>query len=64
MQNCISVNEAARRCGICRSKMFLLLRDGEGPESLKIGSRRLIPVHELDAWIARQVNETKLREAR
>jgi excisionase family DNA binding protein len=46
----VSVGEAARLAGVSRTMLYQALRSG-GLRSLKIGSRRLITIEALDAWL-------------
>jgi excisionase family DNA binding protein len=46
----VSVEEAARLAGVSRTMLYQALRSG-GLKSLKIGSRRLITIEALDAWL-------------
>jgi excisionase family DNA binding protein len=46
----VSVGEAARLAGVSRTTLYQALRSG-GLKSLKIGSRRLITIEALDAWL-------------
>jgi excisionase family DNA binding protein len=48
----VSPAEAARLSGIGRTKLYQALNSGALP-SFKIGSRRLIRISELDAWLGR-----------
>jgi len=48
----VSPGEAARLSGIGRTKLYQALNSGALP-SFKIGSRRLIRISELDAWLRR-----------
>lgn len=47
----VSPFEAARRAGIGRTKLYEAISSGDLP-SFKIGTRRLIRVSALDAWLA------------
>lgn len=47
----VSVNEAAESLGVSRTTMFGLLESGE-VRSVKVGTRRLVPVVALDAFLA------------
>ena len=50
----LNPTQAARYLGISRTRLFQLLRDG-AIDSVKLGWRtRLIPVANLDAWLAAQ----------
>jgi len=46
----VSVGEAARLAGVSRTMLYQALRSG-GLKSLKIGSRRLITIEALGAWL-------------
>jgi excisionase family DNA binding protein len=46
----VSVGEAARLAGVSRTMLYQALRSG-GLKSVKIGSRRLITIEALDAWL-------------
>jgi excisionase family DNA binding protein len=46
----VSVGEAARLAGVSRTMLYQALRSG-ALRSLKIGSRRLITIEALDAWL-------------
>ncbi len=48
--------EAARLIGVGKNVLYQLLASGE-LRSIKLGHSRLIPVAELRAWIARQLEE-------
>lgn len=48
----VSPAEAARIAGVGRTKLYQALNSGALP-SFKIGSRRLIRVSEIDAWLRR-----------
>lgn len=48
----LNVEEAAAALGIGRTMVFYLLRDGK-LRAIKIGKRTLIPVKEIEAFIAR-----------
>ncbi len=47
-----STDEAARVCGIGKTKLLEMMRCGDGPRSFKMGRRRLIEHEELAAWIS------------
>jgi len=49
----VNVDQAAAMLGFGRVLVYNLLNSGE-IASLKVGSRRLVPVAELDAFIARR----------
>ena len=46
----LSVLEAARTCGISRATVYRLIADGK-LTTLKIGSRRLVPIAAIDALL-------------
>lgn len=46
----LSVREFARRFGISTVMLYKCWREGCGPQSFKVGKRRLIPASELEAW--------------
>jgi excisionase family DNA binding protein len=48
----VSVCEAARRLSIGRTRTFELLSTGE-LESVRVGSRRLVPVSALETFVER-----------
>ena len=50
----VSVDEAARMIGISRARCYPLVMSGEIP-SITIGSRRIIPVVALRAWMDAQL---------
>lgn len=47
----VSPAEAARMAGIGRTRLYESLSSGDLP-SFKIGSRRLIRIRDLDAWLS------------
>ena len=49
----VSPAEAARMLGLGKTKLYQLLGDHE-IASVKVGTRRLIRVAELEAWLAEQ----------
>lgn len=49
----VSTTEAARLLGISRPTVYELLRQNAFP-SFQVGTRRLIPVAGLQAWVAAQ----------
>lgn len=49
----VSATEAARLLGVSRPTVYELLRRNAFP-SFHVGTRRLIPVSGLEAWIAEQ----------
>jgi len=52
----LSVEEAAAALGIGRTMVFYLLRDGK-LRAIKIGKRTLIPVREIESFLARLLGE-------
>jgi len=55
----VSPNEAARLCSIGRTTLYAALSSGE-LKSVKIGTRRLITIDAIRAWL--QDNEQKFGE--
>ena len=51
----VGFREAARRLGIGRDATYTAVREGR-IRSLSVGRRVLIPVRELDDFVAREVN--------
>jgi len=49
-RDAISIDEAARRSGLSRSRVYEALKAGD-LKSLKIGARRLIMIDALMAWL-------------
>ena len=47
----LSINEAARTCGISRATFYRLIASGK-LSTLKIGSRRLVRVEAIDALLS------------
>lgn len=52
----VSPGEAARMLGLGRTRFYQLLADND-IASIKLGTRRLIRVCDLEAWLARQCGE-------
>jgi excisionase family DNA binding protein len=50
----VGVRRAAAIAGTGRDAMYELVRSG-AVRSVQIGRKRLVPRHELDAWIAREL---------
>ncbi|WP_420132485.1 helix-turn-helix transcriptional regulator [Rhodopseudomonas sp.] len=48
----LSRSEAARRLNRCRKTMRSLEAQGLGPRTIKIGSRTVYPIADLEAYIA------------
>jgi excisionase family DNA binding protein len=46
----LSIQEAARTCGLSRATLYRLLKDGK-LTTVKIGGRRLVPVGAIDALL-------------
>ncbi len=51
----VRIKDACRMTGIGRSKLYLLIADGE-IETLKVGSMTLIPVASLEAFLGSRRN--------
>jgi excisionase family DNA binding protein len=47
----LSIREAARTCGLSRATMYRLIAEGKLP-TLKIGSRRLVPIGSIDMLLS------------
>lgn len=54
----LTVEEAAARLGISRTLAYELVRQGKIP-SLRLGRRRLVPVHALDLMLHDAVSPTR-----
>ncbi|GAN89815.1 hypothetical protein Gbfr_007_272 [Gluconobacter frateurii M-2] len=54
MTDCISMQEAARRISISKSTLERLLASGRGPETFRVGRRRLIRIEHLNVWLKNQ----------
>lgn len=52
----VSVAEAAQLIGLSRPKVYQLMQTGDFP-SFKVGTRTLIPMEELRAWVAAQAEK-------
>jgi excisionase family DNA binding protein len=52
----LSIRQAAREFGVCRTVIYELLRDGK-IKSVKIGRRRLISRDAIEAFIATLTNK-------
>lgn len=48
----ISIEEAAKMCGISRSTLYELMNSGKTPLPIKLGKRVLFDIVELEDWIA------------
>ena len=48
----LTIDEAAAACGIGRSTLYSLIDSGEGPPTLRIRRRRLVPIAGLRRWLA------------
>jgi excisionase family DNA binding protein len=46
----LSIRETARTCGLSRATLYRLLKDGK-LSTIKVGSRRLVPVAAIDALL-------------
>jgi excisionase family DNA binding protein len=51
----IAPEEAARRTGLSRSRVYQLLKTGDWPV-IRVGRRTLIPAEALHRWIAAQTS--------
>ena len=52
----VSVSEAAQLVGLSRPKVYQLMQAGDFP-SFKVGTRTLIPMDGLRAWVAAQAEK-------
>jgi len=57
----VRVEDAARQLGVGRTIVFGLIRSG-ALRSIKIGSRRLVPMTAIDEFIKQQSNDANDRE--
>ena len=49
----LRLDEVKSRCGLSRSSVYRLMRDGAFPEPLKVGLRSVRwPQAEIEAWVA------------
>lgn len=53
----LDVPDAATAAGISRSKLYALIREGEGPRTFKVGRRRLVRRQALQAWLEQLESE-------
>ncbi len=60
LTDCLSVTETAQALGLCKTKVYALLRDGALPH-LRIGRRILIPCSVLDAWVEEHITAPSVR---
>ena len=61
----MSPAEAGKRYGLARSTIYLIIELPEAPKTLKVGSRRLLPIKEYDEFMQEQythIQEKKYRE--
>ena len=47
----LSIEEAAKTCGLSRATLYRLLNDGK-LTTIKVGARRLVPVGAIDALLS------------
>lgn len=53
----ITPKEFAEVLGIGTNKAYEILRSKDGPGTIKIGTRILIPIKSLDAWVERSMGK-------
>ena len=51
----ISVPEMAHRLGISRANGYCLVHSTNGPRSIRVGKRLLVPTNELQRWISEKM---------
>ena len=56
---CLSINEAARFCGLSRSFLLRLEQEKRGPRRLKVGKRTLYLRVDLIFWLEAHAQTTK-----
>ena len=56
----LSIEEAGRRMNLSRCSMYKLAR-AEGFPSVRVGGRIVIPIRELEAWLADQAKKGATR---
>ncbi len=52
-KSCLSVAEVAESIGICRAKVYTLIRDRNLPH-IKVGKRYIIPEIAFNDWLQKQ----------
>ena len=54
---CYTLPEFLKACGISRAYFYKLMKSDLGPTSVRVGTRRLIPVAEAKRWIGNLIQE-------
>ncbi|HHU84351.1 MAG TPA: helix-turn-helix domain-containing protein [Clostridiales bacterium] len=57
-----SISEACIRYGICRSKIYELLKNEECPEVKRFGKKVLIPISSFDKFFDSQLETYQIRK--
>ncbi len=52
-QRAYTIDEFCQAYRICRASFYNLLKKGDGPRVMKVGSRRLVSVEAADEWRAK-----------
>ena len=58
-----SVSDFCRRHGLCRATFYNLLKRGEAPATMKVGSRVLVSAEAAAAWRRRMENNSTASQA-
>ena len=53
----MSATQACERYGISRETVYEIMRLTDAPQTLKVGSRRLLPIKDYDAFMRSQFGE-------
>ncbi len=59
----LSISDFCRRHGLCRATFYNLLKRGQGPATMRIGSRVLISAEAALAWRRRMEAQTSTQKA-
>jgi predicted DNA-binding transcriptional regulator AlpA len=59
----VGIGAAARAAGLGRTTLWRHLRDGTGPKVIQLGSKRVIRLEALDAWL-RSLEEARVTTPR
>ncbi|MBD1229010.1 helix-turn-helix transcriptional regulator [Xenorhabdus griffiniae] len=59
-ENLIRLPEVQRRTGYSKAWIYKLIRNGEFPKQVKLGSRSVAFIEsEIDNWIAKRIEESR-----
>ncbi|KLU15001.1 MULTISPECIES: helix-turn-helix transcriptional regulator [Xenorhabdus] len=59
-ENLIRLPEVQRRTGYSKAWIYKLIRNGEFPKQVKLGSRSIAFIEsEIDNWIAKRIEESR-----